>query len=440
MIIKMSRGVSYSCSEIKPQTKGMPISLSDDSRTIKESLGNFLTAEVLADKKTKVELPFVIVDKTHFTGYGSTMYCKQHEDAIIVVETGLSRYTSLCLRFNHLTKMRANLSSKQGFSAYSRIKMDERIDNVKRQIKSVAGQSALSAYTIWKLLVIRGSQVSFAGSSFGTALLSALMLRNGYGSATVPTINSSFDPLSIGFIDLNSISPQQKKIFSSELENRFLLSTTEMQITLDTTRDYDINIDSHVLERILGGLHLLSSCTDLLFNLILFKDEFTASESFMRGLAIMRNLEAIQPAVGDNTFSRFEFIVNLNDLYHFCFGEHLSMKVDINDVESFDVGLDATTTTISKQELICILAHPNTKRQGNNISLGNMTLRVNDTSLTQLLSLKPQEINNLATLIWLLTAICHNAVSKIDLQNSRVSVNLTLFLSAIDRNFKCVRY
>lgn len=432
MILKMSPNVNYACGEVKPLMP-MPVKFVDMKGTTDMALAHFTNAEQLSQRASVLNLPFISVDKRYFNGYGSVMIPFVTKDKITLVETVLSRYITLCLRFNHLEKLYQGLQQKPSFNYLSRKKINDALDSLRKNITSLAKQSALTAHVIRSIVEIQGGRISFTSTNLSTMFISGMLMRNGYNSAV--TSLPKFDELS--FINIPTGSGVAETLVTESKKN-LDFNSRDSSVSIEAEKFYDLSVRKDILTNIVNNLKNLSSCSDLLFNLVLFKDEFTTSESFMRGLSIFKNLELLDQTLGDKTIHKLEFVNNFNELYEVCVGKTLSRFVSVTDldVHHFKDSNTSIIYSLTTLQVISLLSHPNSKKVGNEIYIGSLKLEVPSSAIV-LTQLAYDEIIDIVELIWCISSLAHGCVSKVNLDDSSISVNLTKFLSNVDRNFAC---
>lgn len=435
MTIKIDGSTSYNCPLIAPVSE-LAVQLLNVEGKSDRSLGHFITAELLGSKEQEVATHVLKVDKRHFNGYGSALiHVKTVSDAdsTLLIETSLSRYVSVCLRYNHLLRFKSKLSMSSTVKNFSVARIDEQLNNLSSSIKELAKQSALMADVITKVVHIKKGEITFCSTDLSSAFLTALLIRNGHGSAVVDT--PAFAP--VRFTKIQNSSPDIESKFEQTIEQNFRLVARECAIRIDTQHTYDISVNRELLTRLFEVSRLFSSCSDVIFNLVLFKDEFSTSESFMRGLTFYKNLQMLDNNIGETSILRYEFITNFDDLYQALFGKRLSHSVTIDDVKQFlfkRVDSDSQTFLTSMQ-FVSVLSHPSCKVQNySSFSFAGYSYLIPE-DCKDFTKLTKTEIANICDLIWVVTALSHGLVTTVDLDRSQIKVSLAKFLSVIDRNF-----
>lgn len=434
MTIKINGSTTYNCPIIAPVTE-LAVQLLDTEGKSDRSLGHFVTAELLGSKEQEVITTSIKVNKRHFNGYGSALMCVKsasESDSILLVETSLSRYVSACLRYNHLLRFKSKLSTSTVGENFSIIRVEEQLNNLSSSIKELAKQSALMADIVTKVVCIRKEEITFCSTDLSSAFLTALLIRNGHGSAVADI--PAFVPTR--FTKIQNLSSEFRSQFERTVEQNFRLVARECSVRINVGRAYEISVRRELLTKLIEVSRLFSSCSDLIFNLVLFKDEFSTSESFMRGLSLLKNLQALDNKIGETSILKYEFITSFNDLYLALFGEELSYNVVIDDVKQFSFRRTDSElqTFLTSMQFVSVLSHPSCKVEKDTFSFANHSYLVPE-GCKNFIKLKKTEISNICDLIWVVTALSHGLITTIDLDRSQVKISLTKFLSVIDRNF-----
>lgn len=435
MKFQLNSNSVYRCCQLESKNP-LNVKLLDQAGKTDLSLANFTNAEQLANKSTIMDNSFIKVDKRDFNGYGSAMVRLDTNEGYQLVETPLSRYITACLRFNHLIYLTKELDKQPGYNSLARRKMSENIDSLKQIIRQLAEQSALSAQFIRSIVNIVGSKISYTTTNLNTTFITSMLLRSGYTSSVI-SLDDSILSKTLNFARVDGYN-SGGDLLSVESKENLKLNSNLSSLVIDVNKRYNLSIKRDILSRVLENIKNFSTCSDLLFELVLFKDEFSTSESFMRGLTFMKNFEKLDASLGNSSITKFDFITNFNELFELCTGRSLKTQIVVNDI-SFHSIQDAKSGniyTLTALQLISLLGHPATKRGQNEINFGDFSFKITD-SIKSLVNLPQADLLDIIDIIWTVTAVAHGVVSKINFDESSIEIDLAKFISVVDRNFSC---
>lgn len=378
------------------------------------------------------ENEYISISVSDFNGYGAVM---QKIAENIFVETVLSRFISLLLRRAHLKELSKSLS----MSYIGKQRVQTEIEDLDALINDLSKSSALSANVVLRVVDMSGAQLIWQ---------SVDPLASVFGNAISSSTKEYVDADGVLQFVNGGLPDEAFNLVMSELTDKFnsekklLLPPKIFGGKLDFA-NATLNLDVRVLKFLCNNRHLLSTCSDVCFNLMLVKEDYSSNELFARGSqlkSILYEMSVRFPFLRDNKINRREIILDTGDLLNNIFESSEYSEFRINDVDQVSVistSKSLSTMYRSLTRMQCLqLAYLSSHMNERRLTFPNSSyLELEDCEFVRILENKFSLVPHVIAACNAITAVVMCGMKINSSNSSTFSLDIRNFLIRLDPNF-----
>lgn len=378
------------------------------------------------------ENDLISISVADFNGYGAVM---QQPIEGVFVETVFSRFISLLLRRAHLQELSKSLT--MSYIGKQRVKSE--IEDLNNLINDLSKSSALAANIVLRVVDMSGPNLIWQ---------SVDPLASVFGNAISASNKDYTDAPSLIQFTNGGLPDAAYEQVLTELSDKFI---AEKRLLLPPKifggkidfANATLNIDVRVLKFLCNNRHLLSTCSDLCFNLMLVKEDYSSNELFARGSqlkSILYEMSIRFPFLRDQKINRREFLLNTGDLLNNIFESSEYSGFDINDVNQISVtstSKSLSTMYRSLTHMQCLqLAQLSSHIENRRLTFPNSSyLELEDCEFTRVIESKYSLIPNVIAACNAITAVVMCGLKINSSNSSTFTLDLRNFLVRLDPNF-----
>lgn len=379
-----------------------------------------------------LETKYLSVEVRDFNGYGAVM---QTDESNLFIETILSRFISLLLRRAHLQK----LSDSLQMSYIGKMRVREEIKDLNNLIEELGKVSSICSNVVLRVVDMRGANLIWQSADPLSNLLgnAVSVSRESYSSS-----NSLVELVNDGLPDaaFNTILHNINDRFDAQ--RKLLIPPKIFGGSIDFANG-SISINAQVLKFLCQFRHMLSSCSDVVFNLMLVKEDYSSNELFNRGTqlkSILYELSVRFPFLKSN-INRRDFITNTGELLNAIyesdeFTDFIIEDINLVNVTEVSQSLSTMYRTLTKMQVIQ-LAGMASRMESGKLVFSNNSYIVFDKqdAFIQVVDRKFTLIPKVIQACNVITAVVMCGL-KINSSNSgNFSLDIRHFLCRLDPNF-----
>lgn len=243
-------------------------------------------------------------------------------------ENVISKFITMYLRSMHLD----GLSKQKGLSEVQKRRIEEEADEVNRQLTKLGDIDIIGANIVVGAFGIVNNIVYTMSADPILSFVEGV-------SEWVPE-----DTESVYDLDFSGIPSDQVELVKSKITEQLGAKFDQIKTSMGVDKLFakknnlascQINVDKDLVEYMVMNRHLLSTCPDLIFNLLLLKSEYSADELFGKGLELKIRLYDLSTRYefSKSAISKRSFIITVNDLLEDITGHKIEHVLLVNDIE-----------------------------------------------------------------------------------------------------------
>lgn len=243
-------------------------------------------------------------------------------------ENVISKFITMYFRAMHLD----GLSKQKGLSEIQRRRLEEESEEVRRQLSKLGDIDVIGAN------IVVGAFGIVEDVVYSMSPDPILSFVNGVGD-WIPEDTESVYELDFSAIP-SELRDEVESMITEQLGAKFSEIKTSMGVDKlfskkNNLKSSQIVVDHDLVEYMVMNRHLLATCPDLIFNLLLLKSEYSADELFGKGLELKIRLYDLSTRYefSKSAISKRHFILTVNDLLEDITGHRIAHTLLINDIE-----------------------------------------------------------------------------------------------------------
>lgn len=374
---------------------------------------------------------FIEIEVQDFNGYGAVM---QHDNGVFY-ETILSRWISLLLRRAHLIKVSEGLS----MSYVGKSRVQHEIEDLDHIINDISKNSCLIANIVLRVVDMSGAHLVWQGVDPISALLGNAITQNRKEYIDAPSL-LNFTNQGLPDSAFNQIMTELSDKISAE--KKLLLPPKLFGGTVDFANS-TISINTKVLKFLCNNRHLLASCADTVFNLLLIKEDYSSNELFSRGTqlkSILYEMSVRFPFLRDSKINKRDIYTSTGDILCAIYETDAYSDFVIDDVNLLSIkttsqSLSTMYRTLTKVQVLS-LCHLGQRLENGRLTFANSSyIEFEDDAFIRMLEAKFDLISNVVSACNTITAVAMCGL-KINSSNSQqFSLDIRNFFIRLDPNF-----
>lgn len=243
-------------------------------------------------------------------------------------ENVISKFITMYFRSMHLD----GLSKQKGLSEIQRRRLEEESEEVRRQLSKLGDIDVIGAN------IVVGAFGIVENVVYSMSPDPILSFVSGVGDWIPEDTESVYE------LDFSAIPSELREEVESRITEQLGAKFSEIKTAMgvdklfskkNNLKSSQIVVDHDLVEYMVMNRHLLATCPDLIFNLLLLKSEYSADELFGKGLELKIRLYDLSTRYefSKSAISKRNFILTVNDLLEDITGHRIPHILLINDIE-----------------------------------------------------------------------------------------------------------
>lgn len=401
------------------------------------TLGDLVTGEFRPHQMIQT-MGSIEVDVNHMPEEGKLYQVIEQDGKIILIENLLTKLSELIIRKSLISSRLQEIKNHQ--LAMYRYKQELAL--IDGQISDLKNIKITAASIHTSMVIIEDDGVSFFSSE-----PIASYLKNNMMEVEIPKIPNHIYEYENGLseeIDFGTVLARIESKIEGSIRSYYPPKVFGGKFKLDSSQ---IAIDNNTLQFLISNRHVLATCSDIIYNLVIEKPEFTANELLDRGLtlrSILTNFSHRFPFLQTEKMRRKDILTSTGELLYAIHGDKSLLQLSIDDINTVQVvnstndlkGINRDVTTFCFIGFLSGCTSKTIDNKSITLHFGTSSISFKrDTIVNSFLELSDSQVEKVCSTIMAITAMLKCSLAINTDTTNQFSIDIRALITRFIPNF-----